>query len=150
MKKFLGFVDKYLIWVLAVGGIAAVSYGAWFQTEGFTFAEVPLTTVLSAALLGAVLGAAIMSYLVTLSKKKTVGRKKLVRTELAAMIRGYMVCFALCMWIVYTAKTTAFFYFGIGGMAFTIVTAWYYMIWGWIEKSKAGKKQEDGKAGSGK
>ncbi len=141
-KKILNFIDTYLIWVLAAGGILVAFYGAWFQTEGFTLAATPLMMILEVMAIGGIIGAAIMSYLVSITKKKVVGKKKLIRSELAPMLRGYMLCFVLCVFLVYTAKTIASFYFGLGGIIFTSVTAWYYLIWGFIEKKKKEKEAE--------
>ena len=140
-KKITDFIDKYMIWVLAGAGLLLTLYGAWFQTEGFTLSAVPLLDCVVAMGFGAVLSAAFMSYLLSVTKRDVTGQKKVIRKELAGMMRGYIVCFILCTIIVYTARTVLFFKIGLGGMMFMVVSAWFYQIWGVIEKSKKEKAE---------
>ncbi len=145
--KVYAFIDKYVIWVFAVGGLLLTFYGAWFQTEGFTLPEAPFIDCLLAMAFGGVLGAALMSYLLTVTKKDVVGKKKLIRKELAGLIRGNMICFVICLILVYRVSTVLFFKIGLGAMTFMYVTAWYYKIWEIIENAK--KKKADQAAAEG-
>ena len=147
-KKILDFIDKYLIWALAVCGLVLTCYGAWFQTEGFTLPDVPLFDCVISMLFGGILSAAMMSYLLSVTKKDVTGVKKLVRKELAGMMRGYIVCFVLFLLLVYFARTVLFFKIGLGGMTFTFVAAWYYLIWGIIEKKQKEKAEASAAEGS--
>ena len=63
------------------------------------------------------------------------------------MMRGYIVCFVLFLLLVYFARTVLFFKIGLGGMTFTFVAAWYYLIWGIIEKKQ--KEKAEASAGEG-
>ena len=140
-KKINEFFDKYITWAFAILGIPLTFYGAWFQTEGFTLPEAPFFDCLIAMLFGGILGAALMSYLLTVTKKDVVGKKKLIRKELGGLIRGNFICFILCLILVYFAQTVLFFKIGLGAMTFLYVTAWYYKIWELVENAKKKKAE---------
>ena len=143
MKKvILKIVDEYLVWVLAIGGVLLLLYGIWFQTEGLTLAETPLSSIFMVVLAGCGVSAVMMTFLLNQTKKKRItGGKMPRRSDLKGMLRGYMITFVLCLIIVYTAKNVSFFYLGLAGMSFSFTAAWYYLIWGFIEKKKDEAKE---------